>query len=158
MQIEWLQALTKYLTSSIRYKIIVPYALLTLILTISGVFIVTRLVAGSFEDRLKNQLLEAGRVVSDEIVKRERLRVAIERIVTNTEGVTEALIRRDSEKLGELISPIIASLQDIATVDSISILDKHGKEVLRLQRETLASNASVQLYRDEDIFFGSSTN
>src|SRR6185436_16260487 len=91
----WLQAGLKYFSSSIRNKIIVPYALLTLLLAILGVFIVTRLVAGSFEARLKNQLLDAGRVVSEGVVNRERSRLEAQRAVANTEGVPEALINRD---------------------------------------------------------------
>ena len=128
----WLQSASKYFSSSIRKKIIIPYALLTVILAAMGIFIITRLVATSFEDRLKNQLLEAGRVVSDEIVNRERFRLEIERVVVNTIGVADALVNRDTEQLEELIFPIIANAR---SVDSILIVDTQGKEVLRFQRE-----------------------
>lgn len=128
---DWLYLGAKYFSSSIRNKIILPYALLTLLLAVLGIFVITRLVAGSFEARLKNQLLEAGRVVSDEVVNRERKRLEVERSVVNTIGVPEALVDRDLQKLDELISPIIANAKDI---DSIVIVDAQGKEVLRLQR------------------------
>lgn len=149
---EWLQALTKYITSSIRYKIIIPYALLTLVLAVLGVFIVTRLVAISFEDRLKNQLLEAGRVVSDEVVNQERKRLEVERAVTNTEGMSAALVDRDFAELDKLVSPLIANSRDI---DSVVLIDTQGKEVLRLQRESLAPNTPAQVRRDSGAdFFG----
>ena len=92
---DWLHAGMNYFSSSIRNKIIIPYALLTLVLAVLGVFTVTRLVAGSFEDRLKNQLLETGRLVSDEVVNRESARLEVQRAVANTEGVANALVDRD---------------------------------------------------------------
>ena len=141
---DWLQAGLKYFSSSIRNKIIVPYALLTLVLAILGVFIVTRLVAGSFEARLKNQLLDAGRVVSDGVVNRERTRLEAERAAANTEGVAEALINRRFAELGELVSPLIANYKNI---DSIVLLDTQGKEVLRIQRENIATTALAQTYQ-----------
>jgi signal transduction histidine kinase len=147
---DWLQAGLKYFSSSIRNKIIIPYALLTLLLAVLGVFIVTRLVAGSFEERLKNQLVEAGRVVSDEIVNRERNRLEIQRAVANTEGVADALINRNFAALDELISPLIANYKDI---DSVVLLDTQGKEVLRLQREINAPNVAAQTYRGSSADF-----
>ncbi len=141
---DWYESATKLLSSSIRNKIIIPYALLTLILAVFGVFVVTRLVAGSFEERLKNQLLEAGRVVSDEVVNHERLRLEAQRAVANTIGVAEVLVRRDFKELEALIGPIIANSKGI---DSIVVLDAQGKDVLRLQRESLAANAPVVTYQ-----------
>ncbi len=137
------QAIAKYFSSSIRNKIIIPYAVLTLILAVLGIFIVTNLVAGSFEERLKNQLIEAGRVVSDEIVNRERVRLEVQRAVANTEGVGPALVDRNLPKLDQLISPFAANYKN---ADSIVLVDTQGKEALRLQRESLAPNAPAQTY------------
>jgi signal transduction histidine kinase len=128
----WLPPVVKYFSSSIRKKIIVPYAVLTLILAGMGIFIITSLVANSFEERLKNQLLEAGRVVSDEVVNRERLRLEIERVVVNTIGVADALIDRDVDQLNELVYPVIANAR---AIDSIILVDTQGKEVIRFQRQ-----------------------
>lgn len=147
---DWLQTGRNYFSSSIRNKIIIPYALLTLVLAILGVFVVTRLVAGSFEDRFKNQLISAGRLVSDEVVNRERDRLEIQRAVTNTEGVPDALINRDFAELDRLISPIIANYKNI---DSIVLLDTQGREVLRLQRELDAPNTPAQTYRGSGADF-----
>lgn len=149
---DWLQTGRNYFSSSIRNKIIIPYALLTLVLAVLGVFIVTRLVAGSFEDRLKNQLIDTGRLVSDEVVNRERDRLEIQRAVANTEGVAEALINRNFTELDRLISPLMANYKEI---DSIVLLDTQGKEVLRLQREFNAPNTPAQTYRGSGADFSS---
>ena len=147
---DWLHTGLKYFSSSIRNKIIIPYALLTLVLAVLGVFIVTRLVAGSFEARLKNQLLDAGRVVSNEVVNRERNRLEVQRAAANTEGVAEALVNRNFAELDELISPLIANYK---SVDSIVLLDTQGKEVLRLQRESIAFTAPAQTYQGSSADF-----
>ncbi|MBN1995361.1 MAG: HAMP domain-containing protein [Anaerolineae bacterium] len=141
--LQWLSAGSRFFSSSIRHRIIIPYALLTLVLAAFGTFVVTQLVAGSFEERFRNQLLDAGRIVSDEIVNREELRLEVERAVANTIGVPQALVDRRFEELDNLVSPIIANAADI---DSIVLLDTQGKEVLRLQREAVSPNAPAQTY------------
>lgn len=147
---EWLRSLSKYLSSSISNKIIIPYLLLTLVLAAFGAFVVTQLVAGTFEERLKNQLLEAGRVVSKEVVNRERFRLEVQRAVANTVGVPQALVARDFPRLEALISPIIANSKGI---DSIVVVDTQGKEVLRLQRESATPAAAVQTYTGSGASF-----
>lgn len=137
----WFKNLTRFFTSSISKKIIIPYALLTLILAAMGVFVVVRLVAGSFEARLKNQLREAAQVVSDEIVNNERIRLEIERAVVSTIGVAEAVINRDTDQLNELISPVIANARKI---DSIIVVDTQGKELIRFQRRGTGANVFVE--------------
>jgi signal transduction histidine kinase len=147
-----LRAVSRFFSSSISNRIIIPYALLTLVLAAFGIFVVTQLVAGSFEERLKNQLLEAGRIVSDEVVNRERLRLELERTVANTIGLPQALIDRDFEELYDLVFPHIANTN---AIDSVVLLDTQGKEVLRLQREIPDANAPLKTYKGSGAdFFG----
>jgi signal transduction histidine kinase len=149
---QWLRAGSKFFSSSISNRIIIPYALLTLVLAAFGVFVVTQLVAGSFEERLKNQLIEAARIVSDEVVNRERLRLEMERTVANTIGLPQALVDRDFEELYDLVFPHIANTK---AIDSVVLLDTQGKEVLRLQRETVDANVPLQTYKGSGAdFFG----
>ena len=56
---------------SIRFKVILPYLLLTLIVAVTGAYVVTRLVSSSLGERLTNQLLEAARVVSGTMARQE---------------------------------------------------------------------------------------
>jgi PAS domain S-box-containing protein len=144
----WLQAAVKYYSSSISKKIVVPYVLLTLILAAMGIFIVTRLVATSFEQRLNGQLLEAGRIVSDEVVNRERFRLEIERVVVNTIGVADALANRNTAELDELVYPIIANAR---TIDSIILVDTQGKEVLRFQRDVQNPGGLVETTANNNL-------
>jgi len=129
----WLQSIIKYFSSSIGKKIIIPYAILTMVLAAVGIFVIMQLVATRFETALQSRLLEAGRVVSDEVVNRERLRLEIERVVANTEDVPKAIINRDTKTLEEAISPIIANAE---VIDSIIIVDTQGKDILSFKRGT----------------------
>lgn len=137
----WFQNLVGFFSSSISKKIIFPYALLTLVLAALGVFVVVRLIAGSFEARLQNQLREAGQVVSDEIVNREEVRLEIERAVVSTIGVADALINRDTGALDALVGPIIANAR---VIDSIILVDTQGKELIRFHRQGSGPNSFVE--------------
>jgi len=58
----------------IRWKIVLPYAFLTVVLAVISSYLATALVTGSLEERFDNQLAEAGRGVSDKVVRKERER------------------------------------------------------------------------------------
>jgi len=132
---------SKFFSSSIRNRIIIPYALLTLVLAAFGTFVVTYLVAGSIEERFRNQLLDAGGVVSEEIVDRENVRLEVERAIVNTIGVPQAVVDREIQTLEDLVFPIVANEK---TVDSVILLDAQGKEITTLTRVANDPNAPVQ--------------
>src|SRR6266511_4565277 len=73
--------LGKGLFMSIRFKVILPYLLLTLIVAVTGAYVVTRLVSSSLSERLSNQLLEAGHVVSDTMARQEIKHLEAARII-----------------------------------------------------------------------------
>ena len=71
---------------SIRFKVILPYLLLTLIVAVTGTYVVTRLVSSSLSERLSNQLLESGHVVSDTMARQEIKHLEAARILAYTAG------------------------------------------------------------------------
>jgi signal transduction histidine kinase len=115
---------------SIRWKVIVPYLLLTLVVAITGVYVVTRLVASSLTERLTNQLLQAGRVVSDGMARQELSHVKTGRLVAYTRGLADALDASDSARLASLAKPAAAGLG----IDSLTLVNAEGEEVLNLSR------------------------
>src|SRR6185436_18465426 len=94
--------LGKGLCMSIRFKVILPYLLLTLIVAVTGAYVVTRLVSSSLSERLSNQLLEAGRVVSDTMARQEIKHLEAARIVAYTRGLGDALRQGDVEQVSIL--------------------------------------------------------
>jgi signal transduction histidine kinase len=113
---------------SIRIKVILPYLLLTLIVAITGAYVVTRLVSRSLSERLSNQLLESGRVVSDVMARQEIKHLEAARIVGYTRGLGEALRGEDGEQVSVLAKPAAGGLN----VESLMLFDTEGEESLHL--------------------------
>ncbi|HEY5731432.1 MAG TPA: cache domain-containing protein, partial [Anaerolineales bacterium] len=117
---------------SIRFKVILPYLLLTLLIAVTGAYVVTRFVANSLDERLTNQLLEAGRVVSDSMARHEIEQVQSARIVAYTRGLGEALQNGDDEQVANLAKPAAVGLN----VESLMIFDGQGEEALHLIKQS----------------------
>lgn len=113
---------------SLQSKLIVPYALLTLLLTVFGIFILTRLVTSSVRERFMNQLYEASRVAADGIVLKEKEHLENLRLMSYTTGVASALANHDTAKLEELLLPLAINNQ----VEILTLVDVTGTESLTL--------------------------
>jgi putative nucleotidyltransferase with HDIG domain len=114
-----------YPARHIRWRIIAPYAVLTIILAVAGTYLVTQLVTDSFEERFNNQLAEASRVASDSLARRERKHLETVRSVAFTQGVATAAGSSDRAALAQLVGPIAANDK----ADSVEILDANGRRV-----------------------------
>lgn len=106
----------------IRWKILGPYLVLALLLAALATFLVTRVVSGSLEERFTNQLVEAGRVAGDNVVRTERGHLEIVRTVTFTEGIEEAVLNADHADLERIVLPIAAN----NAAEAVYILDQTG--------------------------------
>jgi putative nucleotidyltransferase with HDIG domain len=112
----------------IRWKIVLPYAFLTVLLAVIGSYLATQLVTGSLEERFDNQLAEAGRSVSDRVVLKEREHLETVRAVAFTQGVAEAVQARDAAQLNSLVQPIAGN----AGVERVEVLDNQGARLTAL--------------------------
>ena len=128
----WRKRLTNFLVLNIRAKIILPYLVLTLIVAIVGTYVVTSLVASSLDERLTNQLLEAGRVVSDSLARREIAHLEAARVVAFTRGLAEALSTHDQESVTRLAQPAGAGLG----VECLIVVDADGHDMLQGLKQT----------------------
>ncbi|HLO17879.1 MAG TPA: ATP-binding protein [Anaerolineales bacterium] len=116
---------------SIRFKVILPYLLLTLIVAVTGAYVVTRLVSKSLNERLSNQLLEAGRVVSDTMARQEIKHLQAARLVAYTHGLGEALQAGNADQVAHLAIPAAGGLN----VESLMLFNAEGSESLHLIRQ-----------------------
>jgi signal transduction histidine kinase len=117
---------------SIRFKVILPYLLLTLLIAASGAYVVTRLVTNSLSERLTNQLLEAGRVVSDMAVRQEINHVEAARIVAYVRGLGDALRDGDLDQVSVLARPAAGA----TNVESLMLFDAQGREAIHLIKQS----------------------
>ncbi len=118
------------LRPSIGTKIILPYLMLTLIVAGIGAFVISNLVASSLQERFNNQLLDAGRRVSESTVQYEANRLQTLRAVAGTFGVPGALADANAARLAQLVPQIIANSDSHV----VKLLDMNGIEVYGWQQ------------------------
>ena len=106
----------------LRTKLIVPYALLTLIVAMVGIYIVTQLVSSSVQDRFSILLFESSGAAADLVVRQERIHLESLRLMTFTEGVSEAIAQKDPVRLEELLYPLVLN----GRIQSLSVFDPTG--------------------------------
>ena len=126
---------------SIRLKVILPYLFLTIIVSVIGVYVVTRLVSNTLQERLTNQLLEAGRVVSDSFVRQEVRHVETARIIAYTTGLADALANEDRETALTLAEPVFAGLG----VENLILVSARGNELVHLILDEKGKTQRVDL-------------
>ena len=115
---------------SIRYKVILPYLLLTLLVIGTGLYVVTRLVASSLGERLTNQLLEAGRVVSDEVANQEADHLKAAQFIAYTRGLAEAVRDGNQSQVVALARPAARGMN----VGYVAILGSNGRSMFQVER------------------------
>lgn len=114
---------------SIRFKVILPYLILTLIVAALGAYWVTKYLTDSLQERLNNQLLESGRIVSDTFVQQHRRQADQAILAINTAGVREAISEEDSSTLAAILTPTVGGLK----IENLLIFDSQGQEILHLR-------------------------
>jgi len=117
---------------SIRFKVIVPYLLLTLIVAVTGAYVVTRLVSKSLGERLSNQLLEAGRAVSNSMARQEIKQLEAARLIAYTRGLCDALRENDTTQLVDLATPAMGG----TSIESLVIFNGQGFETFHLIKQS----------------------
>jgi len=127
----WLQRLIRFSSFGIRTKIVLPYLILTLIVAIAGTYVVTTLVASSLDERLTNQLLDAGRTVSDSLAGWEMDHIESARAMAFTVGLAEALQDGDRDSVAALGQPV-ASVQGL---ECLIVVDARGQALLHVLRQ-----------------------
>jgi putative nucleotidyltransferase with HDIG domain len=118
-----------FVPSHVRWKIVAPYIVLTLMVAGAGTFIATQFVTGPLEERFNNQLAEAARVASDSIVRKEREHLGIVRSMSFTSGVAERTKAGDAAGLRKLIEPLAAN----SKVEYVEVVGLDGQRILGLR-------------------------
>ncbi|HNB35262.1 MAG TPA: ATP-binding protein [Anaerolineales bacterium] len=116
---------------SLRLKVSLPFLILTVVISLIGVYVVTRLVTGSMTERLTNQLLEAGRVVADSFVRQEGQHIKEAQIISYTAGLAEALEAGDKETALKLAEPAFGA----GTIENMILISPDGNEIVHLIRD-----------------------
>ena len=77
--------------------------------SITGAYLSTSLVSDSLEERFTGQLIEAASVAADGLGQREQLHLSTFRAIAFTEGIDEAILTNNRERIETLVFPHIAN-------------------------------------------------
>jgi adenylate cyclase len=128
-----------YVRLPMRLKITLPYVLLALLIALVGAYIVSRVVLESIEERFASRLIEVGQLTADWMVQEENRLLETLRLLAYTQGLSEAVAANDTERLRELVLPIVINYHE----EAIEILDNQGQSILSLHHR---QNGRVEDY------------
>jgi putative nucleotidyltransferase with HDIG domain len=115
----------------IRLKITIPYLILAILLATGAAYVITQIVFDTIEERFTNQLIEAGKLASEWMVREEQSRLETLRELKNADGVAEALQAGDAEDLRELAFGITVNRGE----EAVEFLDLEGRHVLAMRHK-----------------------
>ena len=130
---------------SLRFKLILPYMLLTIFLAGLGIFIITNFVVSSERSRFNNTMMDASRVANDEMVSQEINQLEKLRFVIFADGMAQAMFDRNSDQIYNLMRPILAN----SNINLITAIDTQGHEIVTFGQDP----ATREYHRQENVDF-----
>ena len=115
----------------IRYKIILPYAVLLVLVGVIGNGALTAQLTNAAVVPFDANLLHNSLVANQLLSQVDAARLADLRLATDTVGVPETLNAGDIVGLTRLLTPVAGNVT-VASID-LRVLDAHGREILRIQ-------------------------
>jgi hypothetical protein len=122
------KALRLKLLSNMNKGVLILYSVIAIFTVVIGGYVATLIISISLTERLANQLLEAGRVVSDTVARQEIRHVTAARLIGYTKGIADALDKEDGETALALAEPTFAGLG----FDNLILISPQGNELVYL--------------------------
>ena len=115
---------------SLRWKITLPFIVLALALGLGLGFLVNQQLSKAEEVSFQRQLRDSGQQAADEVVRIEERLLEVQRAISNTEGVPEAVALSRAEDLrARILQTVVTTETDVAVV-----LDRDGTSLLAIRR------------------------
>jgi signal transduction histidine kinase/HAMP domain-containing protein len=153
--------LLRAIRSQIRYRIILPYLALTLIVMMAGAVIALALVAASQEERLTNQLAQVGRSTTDALANREsnhlvflrQIAFAQENKAADAPAVADAIASGDPQVVSKALTNFykFALLNPTLDFDRMIAFDTHGMALIDWLRTQQDPNAPPAVLEGTDL-------
>ena len=115
----------------IRYKIILPFAVLLVFVGVIGSGVATARLTDAAAAKFDADLLHSSLLANQSVAQVEAARLADLRLATDTVGVAESLAANDTDGLTRLLTPIAGNVTTASI--QIRVLDLQGREVLGIQ-------------------------
>lgn len=116
----------------IRLKVTLPYLILALIIAVVSAYLVTRVVLDTIEERFTNQLIETRKLASEMIVQEEDRLLETLRLISHTDGFSQAIKGEDSETLREIAYPLLVN----SSIEALEIINQTGTSLLSLHHRS----------------------
>ena len=129
----------------LRFKLILPYMLLTLFLAALGIFIITNFVVSSERSRFYNTMMDASRVANDEMVNQEKNQLEKLRFVIFADGMAQAMYDQNGDQIYNLMRPILAN----SNINLITAIDTQGREIVTFGKDPNTN----EYHRQENVDF-----
>jgi len=113
----------------VRTRVITPFLLAIILIAGVGVFTVTRLVAGSLQERVNNQLIDSASAATSALADTEMQMLAALRAMVFTQGVAPAITAGATDQLDTLLRPLLAN----AGLEDFNVYLPDGTGLLRLR-------------------------
>ncbi|MBW3589121.1 MAG: HAMP domain-containing protein [Actinobacteria bacterium] len=119
-----------YRTLSLRWKILIPFCLLTVLWAASGTFLLTKIARDRAEARIEGTLQErmanAGNAFADVVASH----IELQRLASSTEGTARAASLSDEAALNQLLTPLLVT----SRAEGISVAGPDGNELVAFWR------------------------
>lgn len=132
----------------VRAKITFPFIVLALVLAVAAAYVISQVALDTIEERFTNRLIEGGKLAQDWLVMEEDRLLETLRLLANTQGVSDALLEADAERLREIALPVAVNYQE----EAVEILDTTGVSVLSLRHRSGGNAEDYDDSRGETIF------
>lgn len=133
----------------LRAKITMPYLLLAIVLAIGAAYVVMRIVFDTTDERFTNQLIETEKLSSEWLVREENRLLKTLRMLSFTEGMADAMVNGDIQRLSSLITGVAAAQGE----EQVVVLNTGGTVVLGLMKNPAATNVDYVTTAEKDIDF-----
>ena len=132
----------------VRLKITLPYALLALLVALAAIYLVSQLVLESAQARFTSQLTDTGKQAADWMVREEDRLLETLRLLSNTQGLVDAIRAGDAEALRKAILPVAVNARE----EAIEVLGPQGVSLLSLRHVTGGGLSDYESVRGDAIF------
>ncbi|NNJ10416.1 HAMP domain-containing protein [Chloroflexales bacterium ZM16-3] len=154
-----MQGVIRELRSQLRYQIIGPFLLLTVIVAAAGALAVFYQVAGSLQERFNNQLASVTRTANDTLLSQEQDNLSFLREVAfaqrndsiSAPGVAEALANDDIDGLKKALDPYFLTGINRIGLDRLIAFNTHGQTVSDFERAPDGSGSGYTSHSPLDI-------
>lgn len=110
-------------------QITLPFMLLALAVSAGATYISTSLIVESVEDRFANQLIASALQVQDSLARKEDEMLADVRLLSNIQGVAEAIEAADEQQLRTLLLPLALN----EGVEYLAVISPRAEVLLSVQ-------------------------